>query len=118
MEAVRADLMAIRSLLNANGNKLDKVDGSSWKGAFYAVRGEKDRVSDYEKKVIFDDMISEIEEWLTHDTEIGDIPLKETYEQLLTCWLNTKGVVRGSHDVYQVKRLLHKLQDDSIYTTL
>lgn len=109
MDAVLYSLIVIRELLNAHGDKLKNLTKASWATAFTKARPQYQKWSDYEHQIVFDDMISEIEEWLTHKTSISKINLKKTYEELLTCWISTKGVKRNPIAIQKVQGILAKL---------
>lgn len=110
MNTILNDLMAVRYLLNKKDIQLKKLTKKDWSEAFSKVKPEHKKCTDAERKVIFDDMISEIEEWLAQNTDIASHKLKKTYEDLLTCWLYTANTVREPSAEKKVKELLNQLQ--------
>jgi hypothetical protein len=110
MEGVLLSLMAIRTLIN---RKIDRWDGVDWNKAFTKVQPEQEKWAFCERKLLFDDMISEIEEWLAHKNDFGKRELKKVYQDLLTSWLHSHRVFRDSADVMKVQKLLNALQKDT-----
>ncbi len=73
------------------GNKeslQNQIDKEVWRKFEQYVPNMKQWIK-FDKKLVVDDFLNEIEEWLSNPTEFGRHPLGRTYHDTLTCWINT-----------------------------
>jgi hypothetical protein len=111
MQGVLLALMSFTQALNS-GKDLEKIDQEKWKEFFQAVRQEHLKWLNYDREMLSQDLIDEIEEWLDHKNDFGKLNLKETYQDVLTAWLNKGLQNKDSKVINKVQILLEKLEKD------
>lgn len=112
MQAVLEGLMAMRVLLLENKHSVKNLHRHAWGKAFATVTPEHKKWVVDERNVMFNEVMSEIEEWLTHKTDIGKVDLKQTFDELLSCWLSKPGK-RHPVEFQRVISLHEQVQKDS-----
>jgi hypothetical protein len=112
IQAVLYALMAIRQLLDSEKNLYHEVDGQKWKRkweyVFQTVSQEYVKWSNDDRDMIFNDLIDEIEEWLSHKNEFGKIDLRKIFADILTLWLD-EGMHQSTSTREKVRALIQRL---------
>ena len=84
MEALLNALTALDNLeKKIKGNTIGKAD---WYQAFAATHPVIAEWESFDKEMVFDEFVSEIEEWLADKGQFGKENLKTTYQEALIYW--------------------------------
>ncbi len=68
------------------------VDQDSWQTTFELVRTAFEEWVKFDQNLVFEEFISEVQEWLEHKNMFGQIKLKETFKAVLTAYQQKAGV--------------------------
>lgn len=96
METALLSFMAIRQILNFLGEQTDitqcHLDEDAWMQIFQVVQQEYNAWWKFDRELVFEDMIEEIQEWIDgQNPSFSQHALYNSYQQLLNHWYDKYG---------------------------
>ena len=88
-----------------------QIDKEVWEQTFQAVRPEHEQWIKFDEKLVVEDFLSEVEEWLSNPADFGKHPLGKTYREALTCWIiaHENNQAQGICDEATIQRVMNLL---------
>lgn len=110
MEALLKALMAIDNIEQAFEKTKSKTLGASdWLAAFRHIHPKFETWVDFDKKMVFDEFVEEVQEWLSDKGDFGKQNLKKTYQEALTYWRYGSSLFYDPIQIQKVDALLKEL---------
>lgn len=110
MEGTLKTLMAIETIdRNTKSRPGKKLESSDWRAAFRSIDNKFTQWVDFDKQMVLDEFLSEVEEWLSDQGDFGKANLKNTYQEALTCWRYSNTAMHSRSDIKKVDQLLEEL---------